>query len=158
MLAHRLGLPGIDAVASAGFQHALPAVALKLLVGRGARVLLGQHLGQNAVAQPHIRVAEAGQREVLQQLGIHVGAGDDDLGTSRSDARNRAASVILQLRELVGEAFRCPEPAPLYSFWRALLALLGWPRTRRRPCPRWQSPVERGSGDASLCLAAVRAR
>ena len=57
--AHRLGLIQIDAVAPRRGQHALPALVLKLAMSGGARVLLGQHLRQNAVAQSQRRIAEA---------------------------------------------------------------------------------------------------
>ena len=56
MRAHRLCLPRIDAVALAGVQHALPSIALELLVRAGARILLGQHLGQNR--RRAVRVSE----------------------------------------------------------------------------------------------------
>ena len=54
MLAHGLGLLGVDAIAPAGGQHALPALPFELLMGRRLGILLGQHLGQNAIAQPQI--------------------------------------------------------------------------------------------------------
>jgi hypothetical protein len=52
---------GIDAVAPRRGQHALPALVLELAMRLGARVLLGQHLRQNAVAQAQRRVAETGR-------------------------------------------------------------------------------------------------
>ena len=50
--AHRFGLPQIDPVAARRGQHARPALVLELAMDGGAGVLLGQHLGQDAVAQP----------------------------------------------------------------------------------------------------------
>jgi hypothetical protein len=84
--ANGLGLFRIDAVTAGGGEHALPALMFELAVGLGAGVLLGQHLGQDAVAQAEGRVAEAGQGEALQQLGEDLGAGHDDLGALGSDA------------------------------------------------------------------------
>ena len=52
VLAYGIGLPGVDAIEFAGGQHALPALPLELLMRHCLGVLLGQHLGQNAVAQP----------------------------------------------------------------------------------------------------------
>ncbi len=63
---------GIDAVAARRGQHALPALVLKLAMRLGARVLLGQHLRQNAVAQAQRRVAEAAQAEALKHLGVDL--------------------------------------------------------------------------------------
>ena len=65
VLAHRLGLLRINAIRAAGFKHGLPAVALELLMGRGARVLFGKHLRENAVAQAHRRIAKARRADRL---------------------------------------------------------------------------------------------
>ena len=91
MGAHRLGLAGIDAVAPRRGQHALPSLVLELAMGFGAGILLGQHLRQNAVAQAERRIAEARQPEGLENFGIDLRAGDDDLGAPRPDAGHRLA-------------------------------------------------------------------
>ncbi len=57
----------------------------------GAGVLLGQHLGQDAVAQPQRGVAKALQPEALQQLGKDLRTGHDDLCPPRPDALDRLA-------------------------------------------------------------------
>ena len=102
--AHRLGLSRVDAIALAGGQHALPAVALELLMRAGACVLLGQHLGENSIAQSKVGVAEASESEMLQQLGIDLRAGHDDLRPPRPDTGQAAALLVVHLRQLGGQA------------------------------------------------------
>jgi len=66
MSANRFGLSRVDTVALASGEHALPAVAFELLMRAGACVLLGEHLGEHAIAQSKIGVAETTESEVLQ--------------------------------------------------------------------------------------------
>ena len=94
MLADGVSLPGVDAVAFAGGQHALPALPFKLLVGGGFAVLFRQHLGQDAIAQTKLGVDKPGQGKALQQLGVDMGASDHDLAPFRPDAGNAAALVV----------------------------------------------------------------
>jgi hypothetical protein len=130
--AHRLGVPQIDPIAPRRGQHALPALVLELPVGGGAGILLGQHLGQNAVAQPQRRVAEAGQPEALQQFGEDLRAGHDNLRPPRPDALDRRAlgsviraSLAASLRtSRVGDPGQRGKAGALESSLKALPAVL----------------------------------
>ena len=90
-MAHRVGLLGIDSIAFAGRPAPLPAFPFELLVGYRFGILLRQHLGQDAVAQPQIRVDEAGQREALQQFGVDMCACYHDFRSSGTNARDTAS-------------------------------------------------------------------
>ena len=125
--AHRLGLARIDAIAPRRRQHALPALVLELAMRRGARVLLGQHLRQDAVAQPQRRIAKARQPEALQQLGEYLRSGHDNLRPPRPDARHRFALGQRHLGELAGQLAHCLCRGHSRRQGRAALA-------RRLPC------------------------
>ena len=72
-------------------------------MGRGACVLLGEHLRQNAVAQAHRRITEARQLVAFQQFGKDVRAGHDDLRPARTDALHAHALIVCHPGELFGE-------------------------------------------------------
>ena len=91
MGAHQLGVPQIDPVTPRRGQHALPALVFELPVGCGAGIPLGQHLGQDAVAQAQWRVAEAGQSEAFQQFGEDLRAGHNNLRPPRPNALDHRA-------------------------------------------------------------------
>src|SRR5450631_810870 len=94
MLANGFGLLRIDSIASAGGYDALPALPLELLVRESSRIALCQHLFQDTVSQPDGRVTKAGQAEALQQLGVDMRSGDNDLRAARADTGNESTLLI----------------------------------------------------------------
>src|SRR6185437_10733146 len=105
--AHRLRQPRVHPIALTSGQYALPSVALKLLMRTGARILFGEHLGEDPVPQSEFGVAKASQPKVLQQFGVDSGAGDDDLRAPGPDSGHSAALLIGQLWQFGGEAAYC---------------------------------------------------
>ena len=104
MRPHRLGLLRDRRRSAAPWPARSPSARARTRGGaRGARILLGQHLRQNAVAQAQRRVAKARQPEALQQLRIDLRAGHDDLRAARPDARHRLALRQRHLGELRGQ-------------------------------------------------------
>jgi hypothetical protein len=77
---------------------------LELAVSAGASVLLGQHLGQNPVAQPQRRIAEARQPKALQQLCENLRAGHNNLRPPRPDAFHSHALGQRHRDELVSQS------------------------------------------------------
>ncbi len=97
---------------------------LEFAMAAGAGVGLGQHLGQDSVAQPQRRVAKTGQPKALQQFREDLGAGHDDLRPARPDAGHGFALRQRHLRE----------------FCSQLANQLAWERTRscrRRRFSNW---------------------
>src|SRR5262249_8413925 len=122
MRAHRLRGARIYAVTVADGQHALPPIALELLVCAGSRVLFGQHLRQDTVAQSEVGVAEPTQSEMLQQLRIHLGAGHDDLRAPWPDSRQFAAVLVVHLWQFRSETTQRTR----FSETRCVLRKLPW--------------------------------
>jgi hypothetical protein len=129
MRTNGLRLLQIHAVPPRRGQHALPSFVLKLAVGGGPRILLGQHLGEDSVAQAEGRIAKPGQPKTLQHLGENLSPGNNDLRAARPDAFHRLAFRQRHLCELRGQlahiagcyqttgrlscALACPRPGGL---------------------------------------------
>src|ERR1700753_2701027 len=103
MYADRIRLFGVDSVALAGCEDSLPTLALELLVHGGLCILFREHLRQDAVAQSELGILEAGQVEAFEQLGVDVGAGDDDLAPLRAYAGNAAALLGVHRGQFGGQ-------------------------------------------------------
>ncbi len=88
---YRLRMARIDTVAPRRRQHALPPFVLKLLVDRGPRVLLCQHLRQDSVTQSQRRVAKPRHPKALQQFRKYLSPGHNNLRPPRPDSRHSLA-------------------------------------------------------------------
>ena len=75
---------------------------------RGAGVLGGEHLGEDAVAQAEGRVAKAGEAKGLQEFRKDHGSRDDNLGAARPDALDGAALGDRHLGEPDGQFAHLP--------------------------------------------------
>src|SRR5579875_1409917 len=102
-MAYRFCLPWLYSILTADFQDRFLALALELSMGKRARVLLSEHLGQDAITKAHGRVTESWQRIGLKQFRKNMGPGNNDFRAARYNPRNTHAFRIVHLRQLFGK-------------------------------------------------------